>query len=230
MATLTSLPTSKVLTIVTFGIPAVFHSSNARPRGDSLGSISFFIAVVLPQRYKKTATQAFAQIADCSFGIMYLVLLFQSVILFVGDRLQPLSFTRLLSRLGRVDASITLLSLLHQFVAVAGLGIGMVGEVLHPAVFGGTVPMLHALGNGDDGARHQWNGFLAPFLIPATTAHADQHLHGTVVDVPVVAAARLEADIAEATCGIEDGEIAVANEILGVCGVGFSDGPRRVES
>jgi hypothetical protein len=60
LATLTSLPTSKVLTIVTFGMPAVFHSSNARPRGDSLGSISFFIAVVLPQRYKKSATQAFA--------------------------------------------------------------------------------------------------------------------------------------------------------------------------
>ena len=57
LATLTSLPTLKVLTIVTFGMPAVFHSSNARPRGDSLGSISFFIAVVLPQRYKKTASQ-----------------------------------------------------------------------------------------------------------------------------------------------------------------------------
>ena len=101
----------------------------------------------------------------------------------------------------------------------------MVGEVLHPAVFGGAVPVLHAFGNGDDGARDQRNGFLAPFLIPAATAHADQHLNCTVVDVPVVAAARLETDVAEATCGIEDGEIAVANEILGVCGIRFANGP-----
>ncbi len=85
----------------------------------------------------------------------------------------------------------------------------MIGEVLHPTVFSGAVPVLHALGNGDDGARDQRNGFLAPFLIPAATAHADQHLYRTVVNVPVVAAARLEADVAEATCGIEDGKEAV---------------------
>ena len=134
---------------------------------------------------------------------MYLVQLFQCVILLIADRLQPL-------------------------VAVAGLGISVIGEVLHPTVLGGAVPVLHAFGNGDDGARDQPNGFLAPFLIPATTAHADQHLHGTVVNVPIIATARLEADIAETSCGIKDGEVAVANEILGVCCVGFSDGPRRV--
>ena len=131
---------------------------------------------------------------------MYLVLLFQSVILFVGDRLQPL-------------------------VAVARLGVGVIGEVLHPAVFGCAVPMLHALGNGDDGARDQRNGFLAPFLIPTATAHADQHLHGTVVNMPVVAAARLKADVAETACGIKDGEVAVANEILGVYRIRFANGP-----
>jgi hypothetical protein len=48
------------------------------------------------------------------------------------------------------------------------------------------------------------------------------------VNVPVVAAARLETDIAETPRWVEDGEIAVANEILGVCSVGFSDRPRRV--
>ena len=131
---------------------------------------------------------------------MYLVLLFQRVILLIADRLQPL-------------------------VAVAGLGIGMVGEVLHPTVFSCAVPVFHTLGNGDDGARDQRNGFLAPFLVPAATAHADQHLHGTVVNMPVVATARLEADVAEASCRIEDGKVAVAYEILSVCGVGFSDGP-----
>ena len=131
---------------------------------------------------------------------MTLVQLFQRVILLIADRLQPL-------------------------VAVARLGIGMVGEVLHPAVFGGTVPVLHTLGNGDDGARDQRNGFLAPFLIPAATAHANQHLNCTVVNMPVVAAARLEADVAEPTGGVEDGEVAVANEILGVCRIRLTDRP-----
>ena len=129
--------------------------------------------------------------------------LFQSAILLVADRLQPL-------------------------VAVAGLSIGMVGKVLHPAVFGGTVPVLHTLGNGDDGAGHQRDGFLAPFLIPAATAHANQHLNCTVVNMPVVATTRFKADVAEASCGVEDGEVAVANEILGVCRIRFSDRPRRV--
>jgi len=43
LATLISLLISKVLKIVTFGIPAVFHSSKANPRGESLGLISCFI-------------------------------------------------------------------------------------------------------------------------------------------------------------------------------------------
>ena len=131
---------------------------------------------------------------------MYLVQLFQRVILLIADRLQPL-------------------------VAVARLGVGVIGEVLHPAVLGGAVPVLHALGDGDDGAGDQRNGFLAPLLIPATTTHPDQHLHGTVVNMPVVAAARLEADVAETACGIEDGEVAVSNEILGVCCIRFANGP-----
>ena len=136
-----------------------------------------------------------AQIADFSLN---LVQLFQSAILLVADRLQPL-------------------------VAVAGLGVGVIGEVLHPAVFGSAVPVLHTLGNGDDGAGDQRNGFFAPLLIPTATAHADQHLNCTVVDVPVVATTWLETDIAETTCGVEYGEIAVANEILGVCRIRLTD-------
>ena len=131
---------------------------------------------------------------------MNLVRLFQRVILLIADRLQPL-------------------------VAVARLGVGMVGEVLHPAVLGGAVPVLHTLGNGDDGAGDQRNGFLAPFLIPTATAHTDQHLNGTVVNMPVVAAARLEADVAETTRGVEEGEIAVSCEILGVGSIRLSNGP-----
>ena len=43
--------------------------------------------------------------------------------------------------------------------------------------------MLHAFGDGDNHARLQLDGFLAPFLVPAATAHADEHLHRAVVDV-----------------------------------------------
>ena len=39
---------SKVLKIVTFCIPAVFHSSKANPRGESLGLISCFISYRSP--------------------------------------------------------------------------------------------------------------------------------------------------------------------------------------
>lgn len=39
---------SKVLIIVTFGIPAVFHSSKANPRDESLGLISCFISYRFP--------------------------------------------------------------------------------------------------------------------------------------------------------------------------------------
>ena len=136
---------------------------------------------------------------------MNLVQLFQHAVLLIADRLQPL-------------------------VAVAGLGVGVISEVLHPAVFGGAVPVLHALGDGDDGARDQRNGFLAPFLIPTATAHTDQHLHRAMVNVPVVTTTWLETDIAETARRVEDSEVAVANEILGVCCIRFANGPRRVES
>ena len=72
----------------------------------------------------------------------------------------------------------------------------MVGEVLHPAVLGGTVPMLHAFGDSDGDAGLQLHSGFAPLLLPAATADADEYLGGTVVDVPVVAAAGLEADVA----------------------------------
>ncbi|MBP5650619.1 MAG: hypothetical protein J6X01_06030, partial [Bacteroidales bacterium] len=65
LATLINRVISKVLKMVTFGIPAVFHSSKANPRGESLGSISFFIAVVLPQKYKKNRNPS--HYPDCGF-------------------------------------------------------------------------------------------------------------------------------------------------------------------
>ena len=60
------------------------------------------------------------------------------------------------------------------------------------------MPVFHFSRDGDDGAGSHLNGFLAPFLIPATTRDTDEHLHSLVVDVPVVPAARLEGDVMHA--------------------------------
>ena len=58
--------------------------------------------------------------------------------------------------------------------------------------------MLHLGGDGDDGAGIHRDGFLAPLLIPAATADADEHLYCPVVDVPIVAATGLEGDVMHA--------------------------------
>ena len=97
---------------------------------------------------------------------------------------------------------------------VAGtlLHILMVGEMLEPSVFGSSVPVLRFCGNGDDGAGSHLNGFLAPLLIPAAPGDADEHLHRFVVDVPVVATARLEGDVHHPTAHV--GQKALTGEIL----------------
>lgn len=55
---------------------------------------------------------------------------------------------------------------------------------------------FYALGDVDDVPGFKCYGRLATFLIPALSADTDQNLVRSVVDVPVVPAARLECDIA----------------------------------
>ena len=74
--------------------------------------------------------------------------------------------------------------------------------------------MLHLGRDGDDGAGSHLNGSLAPFLIPTTTCNANQHLHLLMVNVPIVAAARLEGDIHHTTADVS--QITLADEILSV--------------
>ena len=64
--------------------------------------------------------------------------------------------------------------------------------MLKPTVSLCSVPVLHSFGNVDYVARIEGNGGLASFLIPTPARYADEYLTGTVVDVPVVAASRLE--------------------------------------
>lgn len=64
-----------------------------------------------------------------------------------------------------------------------------------PAVGCGAVPVLYLGRDVDHVARMQLPGLLAPLLIPAPPCHTDEDLSAALagmVNVPVVAAARLE--------------------------------------
>ena len=87
--------------------------------------------------------------------------------------------------------------------------------------------MLHALGNLNDYARLQLDGGFAPFLVPATAIDAHQHLHLLVVDVPVVAASRLEGYVDHVA--VVRRKVAVADEVLRVGGIRLAPPPIRLQ-
>ena len=101
------------------------------------------------------------------------------------------------------------------------------GEVGKPAVFCGTMPMLHVGRNMDDCAGEDFLRRLSFLLIPATSGYTYQHLSAAlcgVVRVPVVTATRLKGNIEERylTVGYLC-QITVAFEIFGVSCVGFAN-------
>lgn len=60
------------------------------------------------------------------------------------------------------------------------------------------MPVLNAGGDFDDGSRCHFYGIFAPFLIPASSADADQNLTAPgfrVVNMPVVFASRFKGDV-----------------------------------
>ena len=78
-------------------------------------------------------------------------------------------------------------------------------EVAEPAVGRGAVPVLYAGRDIDSVAGIQLNGILALLLIIAAAGNAYEDLSAAafgVVDMPVVASARLEGDVinADLTC------------------------------
>ena len=118
----------------------------------------------------------------------------------------------------------------HGFEPLVGsvLARDFKGEVCKPAVGCRSVPMLDPSGDVDDVARQHLYGGFALLLIPSASGHAHQHLSsalGGVVDVPVVAAARLEGDVGERyLLGGHTCQIAPAGEVLCVGRVGLADG------
>ena len=111
---------------------------------------------------------------------------------------------------------------LQPLIGGALLHLRHIRQVLHPRVLGGTMPVLGLGGDGHHYAGAQHHGLLALLDIPAAARHADEHLHRLVVDVPVVAAARLEGDVHQPVLAAERCQIAVADEILGVGRVQFA--------
>ena len=83
-------------------------------------------------------------------------------------------------------------------------------QVAEPAVGGGAMPMLDVCRNLDDIAGVQTLRGLALFLVPALAVDADQHLSAAlacVVDMPVVAAARLKGDVVDGQVIVRGGQI-----------------------
>ena len=117
----------------------------------------------------------------------------------------------------------------HSLLPLVGcvLARNFKGEVGKPAVFCGTMPMLHVGRNMDDCAWEDFLCRLSFLLIPATSGYTYQHLPATlcsVVRVPVVTATRLKGNIEERylTVGYFR-QITVAFEVLGISGVGFAN-------
>ena len=111
----------------------------------------------------------------------------------------------------------------EPFVRGARLILGMNRQVLHPRVRSGSVPVFDAFGDSNHRSRSKRNSGLVPFLIPTLTAHADQHLNRSVVNMPVIAATRFERHIRH-TAEIRLQET-LAHEILCIGGIGFAFGP-----
>ena len=112
---------------------------------------------------------------------------------------------------------------------VGALGAGHLdGEVGEPAVRGSTVPVLDLGGDVDAVAGVQFHGGLALLLVVAAAGHADEDLAAAglcVMDVPVVAAARLKGHVVDAhLLGGDGGQITLADKILRIGHVGFADG------
>ena len=104
----------------------------------------------------------------------------QQTVLLIGDRLQPF---------------------------IGGLfPRHLYGQMGKPAVLGGAVPVFDPGGDHHGVAGLELPGFLAPFLLPAPALGAEQDLAAVLlclVDVPVVAAARLKGHVGDghACCG-----------------------------
>ena len=99
------------------------------------------------------------------------------------------------------------------------------GDMAEPAVLLRSVPVLDVGGDHHDAALVQADGGLAFLLVPALASRAEQELTASfvrVVDMPVVAASRLEGHVGGEQAAFRIGqriEERIAGEVLGIGGV-----------
>lgn len=122
--------------------------------------------------------------------------------------------------------SFLILLITNRFQPLVGrslLDVFVEGQMLHPTVGGGPVPMFGSLGNLNNGSRNELDGGFAPFLIPAPAGYADKDLHLLVVNMPIVPATGLEGHVGYTA--IHWRQITVAREVLSISRIGLSFRP-----
>ena len=122
--------------------------------------------------------------------------------------------------------SFLILLITNRFQPLVGrslLDVFVEGQMLHPTVGGGPVPMFGSLGNLNNGSRNELYGRFAPFLIPAPAGYANKDLHLLMVNMPIVPATGLEGHVGYAA--IHRSQITVARKVLGISSIGLPFGP-----
>ena len=99
-------------------------------------------------------------------------------------------------------------------------------QMLHPAVFLSAMPVLHAFGYFNDDTGLEFDGRFIPLLVPSTAGDTDQNLHGTVMNVPIIAASGCEGHVVVTATQVC--QVTLTGEILGVCIVGLSERESQV--
>ena len=122
--------------------------------------------------------------------------------------------------------SFLILLITDRFQPLVGcslLDVFVEGQMLHPTVGGGPVPVFGSLGNLNNGPGNELYGGFAPFLIPAPAGNANKDLHLLMVNMPIVPATGLEGHVGYAA--IHRSQITVARKVLGISSIGLSFGP-----
>ena len=165
--------------------------------------IGYNFDLLLPLLIRLTHFPADVPVQILTFAVS---LLFEISILLIIDRLAPFGFGTLSGDL--------------------------LSDMLEPAVLCRPVPVLDVCRNIDHIPGMQLSRFFAPLLIPAASIDADQQLSAalvSVMNVPVVAAARLESHIeGRHLLQCQRFQIALSDEILLKAGVRLPDGKCKV--
>ena len=110
----------------------------------------------------------------------------------------------------------------------------MSGQVLEPGICLRSMPMLDPFWDVDDVTWQQGDGRFPPLLIPTSSRDTDQDLMESMMNVPVIAASRLESHVGKTLyrlltlrqiLWLDGGQMTIPDEIAGITGVRITLGP-----